>query len=269
MKERVAKKTKEQEKRKKQENRFSFEQEIVIGVTKKQEPKKENTKTNHKKKKRNKKVTKNSQKKTNQKARKPKKSIPKKELSEEEIEKIAKKRKRRIFILKCIALCILLITLILCAMFSPLFNIKTIQVRGNQKITENEIISLSQIAIEQNTFQLNKRKIKRQIKQNAYIEDVKIIRTLPSTIIIQVEEREPAYLLEYAGGYIYLDKQGYILEITQEKLELPILQEAATPTTEFQVRKSSAIRRFRNIPYFIKNYGIMQNRRNRNAYYKN
>lgn len=211
------------------------EQEIIIGVTRMQEPtnRSANEKNNKKAKSKNKK--KKNQQKAQKKNNTSKRKVPPKVVSQEEQEKIIKKRKRVIFALKYGALSILFITLILCAMFSPLFNIKTIEVQGNEKVTESEIISLSQIQIEQNTFQLNKRKIKKQIKQNAYIGKVKISRKLPSTLIIQVEERKPTYLLEYAGAYVYVDKQGYFLEIAQEKLELPILQGAITEVSEFSV----------------------------------
>ncbi len=211
------------------------EQEIIIGVTRMQEPtnRSANEKNNKKAKSKNKK--KKNQQKAQKKNNTSKRKVPPKVVSQEEQEKIIKKRKRVIFALKYGALSILFITLILCAMFSPLFNIKTIEVQGNEKVTESEIISLSQIQIEQNTFQLNKRKIKKQIKQNAYIGKVKISRKLPSTLIIQVEERKPTYLLEYAGAYVYVDKQGYFLEIAQEKLEIPVLQGAITEVSEFSV----------------------------------
>ena len=120
-------------------------------------------------------------------------------------------------------------------MFSPLFNIKAIEVNGNKIVTKNEIISLSKIQIEENSFKLSKSKIKKQIKENAYIQDVKITRKLPSTILIEIEEREPAYLLEYAGSYVVIDKQGYMLEIKTEKISLPIIQGEVTETSNFAV----------------------------------
>ena len=120
-------------------------------------------------------------------------------------------------------------------MFSPLFNIKAIEVNGNKIVTKNEIISLSKIQIEENSFKLSKSKIKKQIKENAYIQDVKITRKLPSTILIEIEEREPAYLLEYAGSYVVIDKQGYMLEIKTEKISLPVIQGEVTETSNFMV----------------------------------
>lgn len=208
--------------KKQRNNSFSFEDEIVIGVTKREE------KTTDIKKIKERKEQK-SNKRNNYKNEKKEKFS---KVSQEEKEK----KKKKIFnIIKYGVLSILVITVILCAMYSPLFNIKEIKVEGNNTVTKNEIISLSQIQIEKNIFEINKNKIREQIKENPYIEDVNTIRKLPSTIVLKVQEREPAYLLEYAASYIYLDKQGYILEINTEKLELPILQGAVTETSEFTV----------------------------------
>lgn len=238
----VAKRRKTKEKKhvteEKEDNRFSFDEEIVIGVTKKEEPKqeKQNPKQNKKRKKQiaHKKKIENTKQGKVTKKQDPK-PVKRKAISQEEKEKREKKRKRTLHLIQYTMLGALLITVILCAMYSPIFNVQTIQVEGNDLITKKEIISLSQIQIEQNTFQLSKRNIEKQIKQNAYIEKVEIKRKLPSTILLQVEERKPAYLLEYAGSYVYLDKQGYMLEIKAEKLELPILQGARTQTSDFVV----------------------------------
>lgn len=215
-----------------EDDKFCFDNEIIIGVTRKQEPAKNKKEKKKVEKAKNKGTTKRKQvKKAN------KKSIAKntKNIALEQQEKIMQKRKKKQKAIKWILILALLIVAILCAMFSPLFNIKKIEVQGNEIISKNEIISLSQIQLEENTFKLNKSQIKKQIKENAYIQSVIIVRNLPSEIVIKVEERKPAYLLEYAGSYIVIDKQGYMLEIKNEKMNLPVIQGAVTSTEEFKV----------------------------------
>lgn len=271
------KKTKSKMKKKKvdkvkteQNDKFSFDNEIIIGVTRKEETKKQvaNKKSNNRNNKKNNTKKSNSKKRdnakdntsklnsniingtnskannTNTKNEKNKKKISKKPASKKQInnkitpeqqEKIVRQRNRNKKIIKFSLLFILFVIVILCAMFSPLFNIKTIEVDGNKIVTKNEIISLSKIQIEENSFKLSKSKIRKQIKENAYIQDVKITRKLPSTILIEIEEREPAYLLEYAGSYVVIDKQGYMLEIKTEKISLPIIQGEVTETSNFAV----------------------------------
>ena len=106
---------------------------------------------------------------------------------------------------------------------SPLFNIKTIDVEGNSKVSDEKMISISSIQFHTNIFSMKKREAIEKIKTNPYIEDVKIARKLPSTVKIDVIEREPRYMLQFADSYVYINNQGYMLEISNEALEVPIL----------------------------------------------
>jgi len=55
------------------------------------------------------------------------------------------------------------------------------------------------------------------------IEDVKIRRVLPNKVHIEVTEREPKFSIPVLGEFAYMSTQGYILEITQNGLNLPII----------------------------------------------
>ena len=74
--------------------------------------------------------------------------------------------------------------------------------------------------------------IKDAIKQNAYIDNVEISRKLPDSIEIKVEERTATYMLTLGNAYVYINNQGYILEITSKKLEVPVLIGYNTPAEE-------------------------------------
>ena len=88
--------------------------------------------------------------------------------------------------------------------------------------------------IDENMYKVNTGKVEKMIKENPYIGEVNIKRKLPSTMVLEIQERTAEFLIEYAGSYLYIDKQGYILEISSEKLELPILQGTSTVETEFK-----------------------------------
>lgn len=205
---------------------FSFDEEMIIGVNRRQKTQTRNEKQENNKN--NKNVTKNSKK-----GKKPTKNERKKKLLPEEIEIKRRKRQKTFKIIKYLMLLALFITLIVVTMFSPLFNIKNIIVTGNEQITQNEIISLSEVKIGENTYKISKHKVKEKIKENAYIEDVIIKRKLPSELQISIVERKPAFMIEYGATFVYINNQGYMLEISTEKLELPILQGIQTETTNF------------------------------------
>ncbi|MFR0822825.1 MAG: cell division protein FtsQ/DivIB [Clostridia bacterium] len=203
--------------------KFNFDQEIVIGVTRIPEQEKQKKKTNTLSKK-SKKNGKNKVKKSSQ--------MPK---SEKQIVAMAKRKKKIHKIIGYTTLIILLLVSIVAIMLSPLFDIQEITVEGNEKISSSEIITLSGIMTAENTFKISSKKIKEQIKENAYIEKVEIKRQLPSGIKIIVTERKPSFMLEYENRYIYLNTQGYLLEISSEPLEVPIIQGTHTELEDLQV----------------------------------
>ena len=143
-------------------------------------------------------------------------------------EKILKKKKRVKRIAKIFALLVLIIIGFVFALVSPIFNVQTIEVKGNELVAEETIVSLSQIGIGQNIFKFNKLKTINEIKSNPYIEDVKISRKIPNKIEITVTERTRDYNVEFLNGYAYINNQGYILEISEEKLDVPTIQGIST-----------------------------------------
>ena len=195
------KKAKEREKRIKQrkneqKDQFDFDTETVIGMTNK----------------------------NNQKIRQEKQiKMTKKQA------KIMRKKKKIKKIIKMILLLAIIIGGICFALISPIFNVTDIQVTGNNKINSETIVSLSQLQIGQNIFRFNKNKVINEIKTDAYVENANIKRKIPSKIEITIEEREQNYNVEFLNGYAYINNQGYILEISEQKLDLPVIMGINTP----------------------------------------
>ncbi len=183
--------------------------EIIIGII----PKKDSSKN------------KKSKKKNNSKAKKTSITSNNKNISNSKSSKskTIKKDNSRRKILKFFGIFVLLIFLIILLFSSNLFNIKTIDVSGNVKLSDEKIISLSSLELYTNIFKFKKTNIEKKIKENSYIENVKITRRFPNTVNIEIEEREARYMLQFADSYVYINNQGYMLEISNEKLELPIL----------------------------------------------
>jgi cell division protein FtsQ len=118
---------------------------------------------------------------------------------------------------------ILIIVSYLVLSYAPIFNVKTIEVNNNSKITDERIIELSGITKEINLLKINKNQVIINLKKEPYIEDVSIKRKFPTTVELDIKERVPAFLLQIAESYVYVDIQGYMLEISTEKNELPVV----------------------------------------------
>jgi len=129
----------------------------------------------------------------------------------------------------------MLIGAIIFFLLTPLFNISNITVSGNSRLSSEQIINSSGIEEGKNTFKLNKKEVIDNIKKDSYVDSVKITRKLPSTVNIQIVERQAAFSIQYIGGYIYIDNQGYLLEISKDTIVYPIIINAKTPEDKLEI----------------------------------
>ena len=74
-----------------------------------------------------------------------------------------------------------------------------------------------------NIYKRSSKEIKDSLFENAYIEDATIKKKLPNTIEINIVERNINYMIQFSDTYVYLNNQGYMLEQTTEKANVPII----------------------------------------------
>lgn len=217
------------------DERFNFDEEIIIGLKRIDD---ENTKEKvHKSKGDNvkkKKIDKPRKKhKQVQKMPKEKQKTIEKPLTKEQ--RIAKQKRKIIFrFIKWTTLLCMIIGAGIYALLSPIFNIKTIEVVGNKKLSKEEIISLSKIELEQNMFSYQTKEVISNIKENAYVDRVIIKRKIPDTIELVISERKASFMIAFANAYALINNQGYILEIVSKEQELPLLEGIKTQQEQIQ-----------------------------------
>lgn len=208
---------KERKKKKKKKNKkiddtkkvrkIDPENEIIIGVTRYPSPEEKNKKNSKKTK-----------------DKRPKKVISKdKEITEYTKNKQEKKASIIGKILKWTSLFLVFIAMIVFATVSPIFNITEVDVTGNKRLSKEQVVDLSGIETDENIFKENLSDSKKSIKQSGYIESVNIKRILPNKVEINIVERENTFASKFGNGYIYLNNQGYILEINEKNDNLPEL----------------------------------------------
>jgi cell division protein FtsQ len=102
---------------------------------------------------------------------------------------------------------------------SQMFLLKNVKVEGNKFIGNKDIIRMASIENGIKLFQVSPNNIVTKILKNPYLCGVSVNRSLPSTLIISVQEREPvAYLVDKkiymidVWGKILLKKPGMSLE---------------------------------------------------------
>lgn len=125
----------------------------------------------------------------------------------------AMKRRRFIFFSSLILIAVLIVMF-----FTPLFQIRRVDVEGNVRITIEEMEqSIGQVQGE-NLFRTSTGKIRKNLLQFAYVDTASVKRVLfPPSIRVTVAECLPsAYIIENEK-YIVFDEKAKVLEVTEEK----------------------------------------------------
>ncbi len=133
-----------------------------------------------------------------------------------------KNRKLRIFILFVgfISLLFFLIALL----FTKVLDIKTkaIIIHGNDIITDSEVLELTNMIDYPNFFKVSDKNIKRELKKQGFIEDVKIKRNILLQIHIYIKEKKPLFIREDSNMIVF-DKNSEIENDLNRNLNIPYL----------------------------------------------
>ena len=120
----------------------------------------------------------------------------------------------------------IIVVFILFFLFSPFFHIQYIEVIGNSRITQQEIIERLDIGENAHLLLFNAKEARKRIMENIYIADVEIERVLPGRMYVTITERRlTAYYEHIPGSFLYLDDRGRVLEMKTYFTEpLPVLE---------------------------------------------
>lgn len=132
--------------------------------------------------------------------------------------------KRRKVVL--ITIIILLFIWGICAylLISPTFKIKQISISGNQQLSNQKIMNIAEVKVGESLFSKINIVLKVKLKQSGYIEDAEIKKVYPNKLEIQIKERQMQYQIKTEEeGYINIDEQGYIINYSADKLEIPTI----------------------------------------------
>ncbi len=139
------------------------------------------------------------------------------------LSRVEKKMRRRRFIFRFLLLISLILLICVLALNSDFFVINNIKVIGNNKILKDNIISASSINLGENIFKISKKTAKDNLKKLPYVKEVKVKRKFPKEIIIDIKERKEIIQIREISSYMFIDIDGYILDIVDTQNEkLPL-----------------------------------------------
>lgn len=146
---------------------------------------------------------------------------------EDRIPKLKQRRKQKANKRLIFSLSLFFVLIITVIYFqSPLSNISSIVVKGNQHISKNVIIELSQLTTGTSFWTVNKREAEKKIIAHKEIKNVVIDKQFPNKLFINViEEERVAYLFD-EGTYYPILENGQILSALNDSvvvIDAPLL----------------------------------------------
>ena len=95
---------------------------------------------------------------------------------------------------------------------SAFFFVEDIVITGNSAVSAEKILALSGVQEGQNIFSVNANRAEQCICINPYIKSVELKKSYPDKIEIHVEERQAVAILPTGNTFIYIDRDGRVLD---------------------------------------------------------
>lgn len=105
------------------------------------------------------------------------------------------------------------------------FSLKNVKIKGTKLLNQNVLLQQANIEYERDIFDLEVHQIEDRLKKNPMIKDVNVVRQIPSTIKIEVKERELVGILCVDSKMVGLDADGYVIPQLEPYMgyDLPII----------------------------------------------
>ena len=104
------------------------------------------------------------------------------------------------------------------------FKVESVEVTGNSRYSAQEIQDACGVQLGDNLYLLSKPDMVQRLHQRLpYIDEVRITRSLPNTLCVQVTEFSTVYAVEQEGTVWLLTSGGKIVETAAERGDTPII----------------------------------------------
>ncbi len=143
----------------------------------------------------------------------------------EELSYLQKEERKKGIDRRIVLAAVLLVLVFACALFSPLFAVRDITVKGAGHFTASELCEMIGLSRGDNLLLFGKCRAEKKLKESPYIAEAKLSAKLPDTMVITIEERKVRGYVPYMGAYLYIDEEGRVLEVADScKETLPVVQ---------------------------------------------
>jgi cell division protein FtsQ len=115
---------------------------------------------------------------------------------------------------------------------SPLVHARTIRVQGASHLTRSDVLRAAQIAVGVNVFMLDAGAAERRLEADPWVAEATISKHLPSTLVVDIQERSPVAVIESTGLLRLVAGDGTLLDAAGAGVALPLIASAEATVSE-------------------------------------
>lgn len=136
---------------------------------------------------------------------------------------VTRSKRRKIFVRSAVLLALLFV--VWTVLWSPLLNVRDVQLRGARHTSATEVIRVLDLASGTNLLRLSTEAVEARVAELPWVRSAKVSRVLPDTLRIKIDEREAAMVLSLGAANWIVDDTGRVLD-TGKRESLPVLSGA-------------------------------------------
>lgn len=106
---------------------------------------------------------------------------------------------------------LLLILVGIGAVTLPFFQVRYVEVRGTQRLSEQGVDNLGQMVKGSNLFLVDRKKMKEAVETDPYLQLEKVRYALPNKLILHVKERKAEFYLTHLDNDVIISSEGIVL----------------------------------------------------------
>ena len=110
---------------------------------------------------------------------------------------------------------------------TPYFDLIGVDMEGNLTYSDEYIMEKSGIETGKKIFDIDRRQVKENLENEVYVENIRVVYTLPNRIFLDIVERVDKYQVFINNEYIIIDKNGIVLRTSTDKSDLLTIESYA------------------------------------------
>ncbi len=129
------------------------------------------------------------------------------------------KQKRFTLVVSFLFFIILVLTVMLASLLTPLFNVRKVVVKGNNLVEAQDVINSLGTDENSKVFTIDKKLMKKRVETLPFVKNAKIQRRIWGSVIVEIEESKVSGYIMSGKNAVLFDEMGKIVNVMGEEPE--------------------------------------------------